>query len=504
MKNINKIVATSFFALIIGSGCQKIDFGTTNESRDVRDFAVPNTDKLFTNALFSSVGQTAGTGAFDPYLYVQYIMESQYTESSRYATTNADWAGFYANGLKDLANIIKFNSDDATKATVVQFGSNANQLGVARIARALFFLVATDRWGDIPYSKALNGETNLTPVYDRQQDIYTDLLKELKEAVAQFDAGAAVVGDPIYSGNSAKWKKFGNSLRMIMAMRMSKVDPVKAKAEFLAAFADPGGYINSNADNYQFNYLNNLNFRTPWNALYDKRDDYGIASTFMTQLNANADPRKQVFAQPTRNNTYVGIPYGYDRNATITFTGTNDYSRVGTPITGRVKNGNTDLNSTYAGKIAVVTASQIMFVIAEASANGWISTPTVDVAYNDAIKLSWDEWNITYTPAQLTTFVTAASNTLTGQSATEVRKRIGTQKWVALFPNAVEAWAEWRRTGYPALTPAPQAVNATKAIPRRYGYPLNEPLANPTNYAAAVAGIGGSDTHDVRVWWDKP
>ena len=87
-------------------------------------------------------------------------------------------------------------------------------------------------------------------------------------------------------------------------------------------------------------------------------------------------------------------------------------------------------------------------------------------------------------------------------TSTTALQQIGTQKWIALYPNGYEAWAEWRRTGYPALTPTPYAVNVSKQIPRRYGYPTSEQTLNKTNYDAAVARLQGGDTHDARVWWD--
>jgi hypothetical protein len=505
MKSINKVILITGLVAISATACQKVDFGTVNESKDVRDSRIPSTDKLFTNVILSTANFAFGTNiGVEPCLYVQYLMESQYTEGSRYATTNADWAGLYAGPLKDLDKITKVNTDpaSASDASVTANGSNANQIATARILKAYLYALVSDRWGDVPYSKALNGEVNLTPVYDKQQELYIDLLKELKEAVAQYDNGAGIKGDPIYNGSVNKWKRLGNSLRMILAMRIVKADATKARTEFVDAFNNAAGYIGTNADNFFFSYPDVLNFRTPWNALYDKRDDYGLSKYFVDYLISTNDLRLTVYAQRNRSGNYVGIPFGLDRNATIAFTGATDYSRMGEQVIGRTKNGNTDINLTYAGKGYMITAAQMLSSVAEAASRGWI-TNSATTAYSDAIAASWDQWGITYTPTQLNTYVNGTAVTLAGQSATEVLKRISTQRWVILYPNGSEAWSEWRRTGYPVLTPAPQAVNASRQIPRRYGYPLNEPLANPTNYAAAVAGIGGIDGTDVRVWWDK-
>jgi hypothetical protein len=109
-------------------------------------------------------------------------------------------------------------------------GSNNNQIALARIVKAYRFLMLTDQWGDMPYSEALQLKTQ--PKYDTQQEIYNGLFKELKKAVAQFDGGAVPAGDIVHNGNLTRWKKFANSLRLIMAVRLSKVDPTTGKANF--------------------------------------------------------------------------------------------------------------------------------------------------------------------------------------------------------------------------------------------------------------------------------
>ena len=139
------------------------------------------------------------------------------------------------------------------KSAAAANGSNANQIAIARILKAYFFQFITDRWGDVPYSQALKGSENFSPAFDKQQDIYKDLFKEWKEAAAQFDGGNTVVGDILLNGNAARWKKFANSLRLIAALRISKADPVKGKAEFNAAMTD--GVLTSNADNVQYKFL---------------------------------------------------------------------------------------------------------------------------------------------------------------------------------------------------------------------------------------------------------
>ena len=151
----------------------------------------------------------------------------------------------YAGDLYDLQNIIIKNTDDDTKPQQLLNGANENQIAIARILKAYIYWKITDRWGDIPYTDALKGDPNVT--FDTQETIYKALITEMTEAVAQFTAGgAAIKGDIIYGGDIAKWKKFANSCRMLMALRLSKVYPGAAEyaaTEFKAALASPAGSI---------------------------------------------------------------------------------------------------------------------------------------------------------------------------------------------------------------------------------------------------------------------
>ncbi|MEO5984717.1 MAG: SusD/RagB family nutrient-binding outer membrane lipoprotein, partial [Ferruginibacter sp.] len=220
--------------ILVGTGCQKLqEFGDTNVNP--LGSTSPITSALLTNA---QVGLGGTASQLRPGLYVQYISETQYTDVSLYQDPRLEFGGIYNGVLEDLQQIIDRNSNPATAGAVAGSGSNANQIAVARIVKAYYFWTITDRWGDIPYSEALKGTGSLSPAFDKQEDIYKDLLKELKEAVVQFDAGASVGGDIIFSGDQAKWKKAANSLRMMISLRMSKVFPSSgglAATEFASA-----------------------------------------------------------------------------------------------------------------------------------------------------------------------------------------------------------------------------------------------------------------------------
>src|SRR5205085_11982552 len=179
-----------------------------------------------------------------------------------------------------------------------QSGSNVNQIAIANILKSYIIWTVTDRWGDVPYSEALtaNITNNVTPKYDAQKDIYLKMFADLKSAANSLDAnGAAIKGDIIFGGDVAKWKKTANSLRMLMALRLSKIYPNAgdvAATEF--ANADASGGITDNADNFQLTYAGG-NLKNPYFAMYDGRSDFGECKTFYDILAGLGDTRQSAF-----------------------------------------------------------------------------------------------------------------------------------------------------------------------------------------------------------------
>ncbi len=251
MKYIQSITAfiTYIAVCICFTACSKLgDFGDKNTNPYAT--TTPITQNLLTQALRSLPGAiNSNVGA----LYAQHISEIQYDDESRFLTTRFSYNDYFTGALLNLNKIIELNSDPALASSTLNSGSNANQIAVARILRAYFFFHITNRWGDIPYTDALKQGGNLTPKFDKQQDVYTALFKELKEASAQFDAGKIVQGDIFLAGNITRWKTFANSIRLIMALRMSKADPAKGKTEYLDALA--AGVVTTNATTFTYVHL---------------------------------------------------------------------------------------------------------------------------------------------------------------------------------------------------------------------------------------------------------
>ena len=498
MKKISFKIIAYFFAaglIVAGSGCDKFkDFGTTNVNPLV-------TQDPITAALLTNV--EAGLGGFatqtQPGYYVQYFAENQYATTSLYSTPIVDFAGNYSGSLEDLQNIINYNSDVKTASAGSVYGSNANQIAVAKILKSYIFWHMTDRWGDIPYTDALKG---VTPGYTKQLDIYKGLFADLKSAVAGFDAGAGPKGDILYGGDISKWKKMANSLRMLMALRLSKRFPNAgdlAATEFAGAVADPAGHIVDNADNCVVKYPGGA-YPNPWYNFYviSSRKDYAVSKTFTDLMTGSSDPR---------NNTYGGIaagtPYGIILSAPP-----NPFDTV--------------MNAKYRaqdGPVFVVRASVVLLAKAEAAERGWITggTTAAKTYYEAGVTASFTQWD--RTAAEATTYLAgtaAAYNTgvgvasiggasVPGSNATTTSnlQRIALQTYIAYYPDGAQGWANWRRTGIPDVKPTINAVNTSKQIPRRYTYGQTEYATNPTGVAQGIASLTGGDTQDAHVWWDQ-
>jgi len=446
--------------------------------------STPVTSALLTSVESNTaVGLTSDATIASSQYFAQYFSQVQYPDNQLYAQSNVSWSGFYAGRLYDLQNIINVCTAKPDPAALA--GNTVNQIQIARILKVYWYSLATDRYGDIPYSQAL--KQNTTAAYDKQQAIYADFFKELKDAIASFQAsGNAIQGDIVYAGNLTKWKKFANSLRMMLAMRLSKVDPATGKTEFTAALNDPNGYITANADNFGVLYPGDT-FINPFNGLTGA-SILAISATVADKLNGYSDPRVFAYGQANASNKVKGVPYGLNRAHNQTFLVANpDYSTIFAPAW-KTKN----------APVYVITASYIDLLRAEASityGTGENSFTLISKGITD----SWAQWNVT---GDITAYLAAIGVS----SASVPVAKIQEQTWITLYGVGQQGWSEWRRTGIPVLTPAPDAVNPGGKIPRRFGYPTTEPNLNGPNYTAAVAAFpyGGGDVVDTRVWWDKP
>jgi hypothetical protein len=335
--------------------------------------------------------------------------------------------------------------------------------------------------------------------YDDQETIYKDLIKELTESVAQFTTGAPIIGDIAYGGNTAKWQKLANSLRMLMALRLSKVYPGAseyAATEFKEALADAAGHIATNADNFMLTYPGG-NFRNPYYNMYDGRKDYGESATMTDLLGTlTGDSRINVYgATVTGVPSAQGVPYGLKRETVTAWTNTNpNYAYVFAPSYRK-----------ETSPQVIVRASSVLLARAEAADRGWTSeTADTRTLYNAGISASFEQWGLAVPDAS---YFTGPNVDLTAAFGTGANvDKIALQQWVAYYPDGTQGWSNWRRTNIPALLPAPDATNNPKEIPRRYMYGTSDYSLTKAGVDAAVAKIlpaGTGDQMNGRVWWDK-
>ncbi|AOM76543.1 SusD/RagB family nutrient-binding outer membrane lipoprotein [Pedobacter steynii] len=492
------IIATS---IVLAAGCKPGDFGDINVSPNAPD--KPVTSLLLTSAeryigRTTAVTSTAtAPGIINDYaakLYTQQISEMLYTSESRYNTKIYNYTGIYNSPLQDLTLIIKLNTDAATKTLphVANNGSNSDQIAVARILRAFYFQNITDRWGDVAYSEALQGLAKPTPKFDRQKDIYIALFKELKEAAASLTGGVA--GDFLFNGSAARWKTFAATIRMNMALRLSKVDPAWGKTEFNLALA--AGVISSNADNINYVFLkesaneNNIYY----NYEVAKRYDYATSNTMVNALKAINDPRLPVYADKNNQGQYVGMPYGLTQSLAGAYTSGNVNVPGSVSLIGKAFR-------SQDSPVSIYTYAETLFSKAEAYKLGWITGAPDDaqaaVTYLAAINASMAQRGVT---ADASYFL---QPDVAYNPATAV-KQIITQKWIANYMGyATETWSDWRRTGFPTLVPTQYAQNLGKQIPVRQCYTLDEQSLNKANYNDVIA-IQGPDELNTKVWWNKP
>ena len=501
MKILRMIMPVTLAAMLI-SGCEKLkDFGDTNVSPNAT--TIPNTAALLTNVL---AGVSARATQQNPGYFAQYFAETQYPTVSLYSTPQFDFDGIYAGALYDCQNIINVNTDPSTAGIAAANGSNQNQVAIAKILKAYYFWTISDAWGDIPYSEALTISNN-TPKYDRQEDVYKGIIAELTAVVEQFDNGAPVKGDIVFGSSDnattiGKWKKLANSIRLLMALRLSKKYPnggEYAAQQFNLANSHPAGVIEKedNSDNFAVVYPGG-NFRSPWFAAYDARDDVGESLQFVNLLGSLADSRQIAYGSSTN-----GVPYGRDRasfmNAWFAANSTT-YAKVLAP---NLRQPNS--------RVDIIHAAAVLFAKAEARHREWIVESTAEELYKKAITASFQQWGITGN-AVLNTYLAGTEVVFSGDFSARLTK-LARQRYIALYPDGLQGWSEWRRTGFPALAPALDAVNTSKAIPRRFVYGTNDYSTNPAAVAAAAAAIPlpvptpngaiAGDTQDGRVWWDQ-
>jgi hypothetical protein len=430
---------------------------------------------------------------------------ANYNQDNR-ESTRINWQSYYRNVIRNTRDVVERTKEDP---------SRVNVMNMARILQAHAFMILTDSYGEVPYAEGGLGyyTQNFYPEYNTQQEIYTSIIQELTEASAALNAGARLeTSDVLHGGNIERWKKFANSLLLRAGMRLSERDASRAQSVVSAAFA--AGVITVNADNtamrHDANYLNpvgnNLNSTEAAN--------YYLAAPFVNYLKSTDDPRLSAIAirytgaksgpeqTPASGNTAAavqnGMPMGND-NATIPGVA----AGLGLASFYEFSQADRRRMTKPTSPCYFVTASQSLLLLAEARHRGWITQGTVEEYYNAGV-IAHMEQLASYDPGSavaagdITTYLT--NHPFDG--AGNVMEQIHTQYWVSSFLNGPEAFANFRRTGFPALAPNPfPGKDITGDFIQRLTYPTSELSVNAANLNAAIARMGADDL-DTKVWWD--
>jgi len=448
-----------------------------------------------------------------PDLYAQYyaLTTTSFT-TDRYAF-NDTWLSrpgiiTYVFAMPQLQAIF-----DATERTSAEYA-------LANIMKAYVFHRYTDQYGPVPYFGAGSAATSIA--YDSQEVIYDDLFKRLDSASVNLKAASVtnVFGaqDLIYGGDVSKWISFANTLRLRMALRISKVDPARAKREAEAAVL--AGVMTTNAQTATVERSlngddgNGLAFNAAGN-------EFSMSSTMASYLKGYQDPRLSIYFQPAvATGQFKGLRNGSSATA-INLPGNRpaQTSNLGTRWVQR--NGNA-----WAANLAlrqeVMAAAEAYFLRAEGALNGWnMGGGTAKEYYEKGIELSLQQWGFTDNTAIQayinSTALPAAPGDEANSSAvaatpirwagpeTVQRAQIGTQKWIALFPDGVEAWSEFRRSGYPIMYPLLQSDNASLPVGtfiKRLPYSSVEATTNAEALQKAREMLGGPDDAATPLWWD--
>ena len=501
-------------------GCDK-DFKEINTN----PYAITSIDPalLFASAQRIHVGNWAGEN-----LIVQQFAVPYNTGANLGFNFNEDiddysnpkW-GAYTGSLKNIIHALDLLGPNTPQV---------NLRSMLRIWKAEIFMGLADNYGDVPYTDAGKAvsETIFYPKYDDDAAIYDDLYKELKAALAGLNpSGDYVAADLFYGANAqpsvktanatdqvAKWKKLGNSLLLRLGMRYSKSNATKAQSIVAEAFA--GGVMTSNADNAYVKYDGTLYAQADNAALQNFSQFNYAAEAFVNQLKSTYDPRAKFmiaqFADPGKvsndlnPDTVLANQYGVPLGKTD--------AQLSVPPYRGTRGGGLNYSQVNIWSLAspaapefYVTYAQTALLLAEAAKRGWIpgGDATAQTHYENAIRADMATYSLYPRGSSVST---ADVNGYLAQpgvayNPADALKLINTQYWIVNIRNGTEAWANFRRTGYPTLSPNLFNNNLNGGFVRRMSYPNVEASANTANYNAAVSAIGG-DKLTSKVFWDNP
>ena len=498
---LNLSVFLLFVISITITSCEKyLDINTDPDN-------IPSTNAPLPQLLTSAQVNVAFEGGSDLFRFSNLLSQqitgqvsqpNQTYDYDRYQITGSDlnnvWTSLNAQSLSDLELIIQ----TATNTSSPYYS------GIAKVLKAFEYQKMVDTWGNIPFSEAQKLDKNVSPKYDKDEDIYKALIVILNEAITELNAATSTLtpgaNSTIYPGSYAtvknNWIKLANTLKMRIYLHYSKKDPAFMIAQIDALVAAGAPVMAANADNFQMTFLALPSATNPIHQFENSRRDYLFASKALVDLmNGKVDPRRAAYFTPF---PYNSNPATYKGATAGDITGIN-YSRIHTYLRGvatgtPVPNGaggiaSTALTYTGAAPIRLLTFAEYNFIRAEAAVRG--ATGVAQTFFTAGITASMQ--NAGVSAADIATYL-LTNGTLTGTAQNQIRQIIE-EKYVASFGVSSEGWTDYRRTGFPALIVPSNAVEPT--LPRSLFYPQSEIDLN-RNAPAQKAN------QTVRVFWDIP
>ncbi|MFT5167096.1 MAG: hypothetical protein ACI8P3_002333, partial [Saprospiraceae bacterium] len=406
---------------------------------------------------------------------VSYSDESNYELVERNVNGRA-WNTFYSGVIRDLKEArLVVEADLNTPANQI-----ANQLAIIDVMEVVAYTHLVDIFGDIPFSAAFN--ESVTPEYDNDEAVYSAMITQLDNVIDKLSGSAGDIGDLIYGGDAAAWKKFANSYKLRLAIRIADHDNAAAKS--MAEAAVTSGVFTSSADNFVIQYESSTPNTNPlWEDLVQSgRSDFVAANTLVDYLNGLDDPRRQFFFKQNAVDANGDVIYqGGIAGAVNSFTAN---SQVGAMLH------EASLPGTIMGY------SEVEFLLADAVERGYSVGGTAEEHYNAGITESILEWGGDQT--MVDTYL-AQPNVAYTTAAGSWKEKIALQKYIALYNQGFEAWSTYRVYNAPVMNEA-EAAGTTP--PNRYTYPVSEYSINEVSVLAAGSAMGG-DALFSEVFWDK-
>ncbi len=448
--------------------------------------------------------------------YAQYFASTATYFPSDRLVIRMDWVGaafnpIYTEVMPQLQSIMEASDPGSA------------EYALASVWWVYAFHKVTDYWGPIPYSQA--GKPGVSVAYDAQDAIYDDFFKRLDAAVdvLKTKTSERPYGsfDLIYGGDVPKWIKFAGTLRLRLALRISGVDPNRAKTEAEAAYAD-GVLTSSPEDDALIKRSvnggdgNGLSIMSDWN-------EFRMSASMESVLKGYDDPRLPVYFLPAKTTgTYEGLRNGLtSTQQTDPKNSADANSHVGARWSSTAFGGIATHLSTPQN---VMATAEAYFLRAEGALLNWNMGGTAKELYEQGITNSMRQWGITdqatisnyinsnATPVAPADFLNSPAMTNIsvrfGSDLATQREQIATQKWLSLFPDGMEAWADYRRSRYLKLYPVansenPLITNTSTQWVRRIPFLLSERQSNAAEVEKAEALLGGDDTVLTPLWWDK-